>query len=161
MHRGILTSGVAVSRATLTLANALTDYSYVTARNGDPNGVWIARCLTGLGPTSTSNGSNGVLGGLYFNDTMIPNSGEYLYTSCSSDVFQVRPGTATAGVINVLQCEPFSTSEEGVYTCTMMNSSMMNQSVRFGVYFTGRSERLVVYISSLNHLSPLSTQLLQ
>ena len=146
MYRGVFTVGVAVTSAlqnnNLISANALTDYSYINARDGDPNGALIARCLTGLGPTSTSNGANGALGGLYFNGTMIPNSGEQ--ASCSSDVFQVRPGGTLAGVTNIFQCEAFSTSVEGIYTCTMMNSSMMNELVRFGVYFTGRSELFVL-----------------
>ena len=144
MYRSVFTVGVAVTSAlqnsALIPANALTDYSYINARDGDPNGVLIARCITGLGPTSTSNGANGALGGLYFNGNMIPNSGEQV--SCSSDVIQVRPGGSIAGVNNIHQCEAFSTSVEGIYTCTMINSSMMNESVRFGVYFNGRSESL-------------------
>ena len=144
MYRGVFTVGIAVTSAlqnnALTPDNALIDYSYINARDGDPNGALIARCLTGLGPTNTSDGANGALGGLYFNGTMIPNSDEQ--ASCSSDVIQVRPGGGTAGVTNFHQCEAFSTSVEGIYTCTMMNSSMMDQSVRFGVYFTGRSELL-------------------
>ena len=151
MYRGVFTVGVAAievmyntdgtfnSRAVI-LANALTDYSYINARDGDPNGVDVARCLTGLGPTSTSNGANGLLGGLYYNGTMIPNSGEQ--ASCSSDVFQVRPGGTLAGIVSIYQCGAFSTNIEGIYTCTMMNSSSIDQSVRFGVYFTGRSESL-------------------
>ena len=143
MYKGVFTVGVAVTSALqgnigLTLANSIDDFSYVNTRDGDPNGALIARCLTGLGPTSASNGANGLLGGLYFNGTMIPNSGEQ--ASCSSDVIQVRPGATIAGVTNIHQCEAFSTSVEGIYTCTMMNSSRIDQSVRFGVYFTGRSE---------------------
>ena len=134
MYRSVFTVGVAVTSESLTLADILTDYSYVNA--GD--GAFVGRCLTGLGPTNTSNGANGLLGGLYFNGNMIPNSGEHV--SCSSDVIQVRPGASTAGVTNFHQCRAFSTSVEGIYTCTMMNSSMVNQSVKFGVYFTGRSE---------------------
>ena len=148
MYRGVFTVGVAVTSAlqnnALTLANVLNDYSYINARDGDPNGVQIARCVTGLGPTGTSNGVNGALGGMYFNGIMIPNSGEQ--TSCSSDVIQVRPGGTLAGVTNIHQCEAFSTSVEGIYTCTMMNSSMMDQSVRFGVYFTGRSESIDLHV---------------
>ena len=139
MYRGVLTVGVAVTRNSLTDdTDFLTDYSYVYASNSPGSGVLLARCLTGLGPNGTNNGANGVLGGWYFNDTMIPNSGEQ--ASCSSDVIQVRPGAHTAGVTNIRQCGAFSTSVEGIYTCTMMNSSMMNQSVRLGVYFNGRSE---------------------
>ena len=166
MYRGVLTVGVAaievmynadgtVSSSAPIFANTLTDYSYINARDGDPNGAFVARCMTGLGPTSTRNGANGVLGGLYFNGTMIPNSDEQ--ASCSSDVIHVRPGGSLAGITNIYQCEAFSTSVEGIYTCTMMNSSMMNESVRFGMYFSGRSESLDLYILSLNHLSSLYT----
>ena len=140
MYRGVFTVGVVLTSGGLSSTNATTDYSYVNARDGNPDGALIVRCLTGLGPTNSSNGANGALGGLYFNGTMIPNSGEQ--ASCSSDVIQVRPGGGTAGVTNFRQCEAFSTSVEGIYTCTMMNSSMMNESVRFGVYFTRRSESL-------------------
>ena len=162
MYRGVFTVGVAVTSAlqnsNLIPANALTDYSYINARDGDPNGALIARCVTGLGPTSNNSGANGALGGLYFNGTMIPNSGEQV--SCSSDVIQVRPGGTLAGVTNIHQCEAFSTSVEGIYTCTMMNSSMMNESVRFGVYFSRRSESFDLYIHHIA-IFHLSIQLLQ
>ena len=167
MYRGVFTVGVAVTKViyntagrvsskALTFANALTDYSYINARDGNPNDALLVRCLTGLGPSGSE---NGVLGGLYFNGNMIPNSGEQAL--CSSDTIQVRPGSTIAGVTNIHQCGAFSTDVEGIYTCTMMNSSMMNQSVRFGIYFSGRSESLDSYIPSLNHLLYLSTQLLQ
>ena len=111
--------------------------------------------MTGLGPSGISDGANGVLGGWYFNGIMIPNRDEQ--GPCASDVIQVRPGANTAGMSNIRQCGAFSTSVEGVYTCTMRNSSMMNQSVRLGVYFAVRSESLDLYIPSLNHLSSLYT----
>ena len=166
MYRGVFTVGVAVTEVMyntdgtinsreLISANALTDYSYINARNGDPDGALLSRCLTGLGPTSTRDGANGPLGGLYFNGNMIPNSGEQ--ASCSSDIIQVRPGASIAGVTNIHQCGAFSTAAEGVYTCTMMNSSMMDQSVRFGIYYSGRCESLDLYIPSLNQLSSLHT----
>ena len=150
MYRGVFTVGVAVTHTSLTLADALTDYSYVNAKDGDLNGVWLARCLTGLGPSSTSNGANGALGGFYFNGNMITNSGEG--GPCSSNVIQVRPGGGVAGVTNAHQCGVFSTAVEGVYTCAMRNSSMMNESVRFGIYFSGRSESLHSHIPLLDHL---------
>ena len=155
MYRSVFTVGVAVTRTSLYLTDILTDYSYVNARSGYGSGQFVARCLTGLGPTSTNSSANGALGGFYFNGTMIPNSGEG--ASCSSNVIQVRPGSWLAGIVNMHKCGYFSTATEGVYTCTMMNSSMMNQSVRFGVYFTGRSESLDLHIPSLNHLSSLYT----
>ena len=155
MYRSVFTVGVAVTNAlqnsALTFDNALTDYSYINSRDGDPNGAPLAHCLTGLGPTSISNNANGALGGLYFNGNMIPNGDET--APCASDVIQVRPGSSAAGVINFYQCATFTTANEGVYTCTMMNSSMMDQSVRFGLYFTGRSKSFDFCIPSLNHLS--------
>ena len=148
MYGGVLTVGVVVTKDSLTLANVR---SYVIA-GGDAK--FLARCLTGLGPNGTTNGD---LGGLYFNGNMIPNSGESEGCRGSTGIVQVRPGSSTAGVTNFRQCGSLNTDNEGVYTCTMMNSAMMNESVRFGIYLNGRSESLDLYISSLNHLSSLYT----
>ena len=164
MYRSVFTVGVAVTRNSLTDANDfLTDYSYVYASDSPGSGVVLARCVTGLGPTHTDINANGDLGGWYFiNGIMIPNSG--VNQECGSPAIngkpavgaiQARPGAATAGVINLRQCDPFTIALEGIYTCTMRNSSMMNQSVRLGVYFSVRGESLDLYISSLNHLSSL------
>ena len=159
MYRGVFTVGAAVTRNSLTDANDfLTNYSYIHASDSPGSSVLLARCVTGLGPTGTSNEANGDLGGWYFNGTMIPNSGVNAQCSWPNvGAIQARPGVSTAGVINLHQCDPFSIALEGIYTCTMMNSSMMNQSVSLGVYFSGRSESLDLYISSLNHLSSLYT----
>ena len=100
--------------------------------------------MTGLGPSGTDD--NAVLGGLYFKGNRIS-----LVSSCnesSSAIVQPIAANDTAGVINIVQCREFSTAAEGVYTCIIMNSSMMNQSIRFGVYFTGRSELLDLYVPS-------------
>ena len=169
MHRGVFTVGVAVtavmynadgtvSSNALNSANALTDYSYINARDspGD-NGAQIARCVTGLGPNGTSNDANDILGGLYFNGNKIPALAPPSSCASNSEVIQVRLGGSLAGLFNFQQCGSLTTAAEGVYTCTMMNSAMMNQSVRFGIYLNGRSESLDVYISSLNHLSSLYT----
>ena len=146
----VITIGVAVTDSTSSLTGVRTDYSYI---NAPGDGVLIARCLTGLGPNGTSAGANGVLGGWYFDDTMIPNSGEQASCPTGTNVIQVRPGRLNAGISNIRQCGTFTTSAEGIYTCTMMNSSMMDESVRLGVYFSGRCKLLDLYISSLNHLS--------
>ena len=165
MYRDILTVGIALigvmpsmipgmrDNNAIVSANALTDYSYVNARDGNVNNVRLARCVTGLGP---SGNDNGALGGLYFNNNRIPNG------RCSSSIIQPRPANidSRVGVINILQCGEFSTANEGVYTCTIRNSSMMDQSIRFGVYFTRRSESFHLYIPSLNNFH-LSTQLFQ
>ena len=159
MYRGIFTVGVALTRNSLTAADDfLTDYSYINASNSPGSGVVLARCVTGLGPNGTSEDANGVLGGWNFNGTVIPNS--YVFDECNNQdvgAIQARPGVGTAGVSNLRQCDPFTIALEGIYTCTMMNSAMMNQSIRLGVYFSVRSESLDLYISSLNHLSSLYT----
>ena len=133
------------------LTNALADYSYFQASNGSST-VRIARCVTGLGPSGNDNGE---LGGLYFNGSAIVDE------SCSLAIIQPRPADISnlPGAINVLQCGEFSTTFEGIYTCTLRNSAMMNESIRFGLYFTGRSKSLDFYIRIL--ICHLSTQLLQ
>ena len=159
IYRDVFTVGVVVTRSKgLTLADALTDYSYINARDSVNGGygIRIGRCLTGLGPSNTRIGANGLLGGLYFNNSVLPISGESGLCA-SEEVIRVRPGASIAGVTNIDQCNAFSTSIEGIYTCTMLNSSMMNQSVRFGIYFNGRSESFGLYIPSLYHLSSLYT----
>ena len=153
MYRGVFTVGVVVTRNSLTDADDfLTDYSYIDASDSPGDGALLARCVTGLGPNGTDNIANSELGGWYFNGTMIPNSG--VHRECGSSAtdnnpavgpIQARPGATTAGVINLRQCVPFTIALEGIYTCTMRNSSMMNQSVRLGVYFTGRSESFDLY----------------
>ena len=103
--------------------------------------------MTGLGPNDGDD--NNALGGLYFNGIQIPNG------LCSSSVLQPN-GTSLdnfVGVIDIFQCGTFSPSGEGVYTCTMMNSAMMDQSMRLGVYFAGRSESpLYKFMFKLLHM---------
>ena len=91
--------------------------------------------MTGLGPNGTDN--NTALGGCYFNGTKIP------FVNCaeSSAIVQPRAALNWAGVINIQQCRrKFTTDMEGVYTCIMLNSLMMNESILFGVYSIRRSE---------------------
>ena len=165
MYRGVFTVGVAVTRNSFTDAtDFLTDYSYIYVSDSpDVIGVLLARCLTGLSPTGTDMNANAELGGWYFNGTMIPNSD--VTQGCGNreavGVIQARPGLTTAGVSNLRQCSTFTIALEGIYTCTMMNSSMMNQSVRLGVYFTGRSETLDLYISHHLTMFHLLTQIVQ
>ena len=150
MYRGVFTIGIAVIRTetgsggnTITLTRALTDYSYIITRDNVVGGVQIARCVTGLGPSATED--NSVLGGVYFN-------GNRLAFETCSDISPrlVHPraaGLGNPGVINIIQCStPFTTALEGIYTCTMMNSSMMNESFSFGVYFIARSGLITLFI---------------
>ena len=159
MYRGVFTVGIAligvIDNNDIVSANALTDYSYVNARVSVTSGVQIARCVTGLGPSAPYD--NSAVGGVYFNGNRITN---VACSDSSSPIIRQQPaGLNILGVINILQCETLTTAVEGIYTCIMMNSSMMNESITFGVYFTGRSESL--YISHPLTISHLSTQLLQ
>ena len=114
----------------------LTDYSYIS---GTTNGL-LARCVSGLGPTGTDDNTD--LGIWYFNGAQLP------YGLCEDpvvDIIQSRIANITnfIGGTNLWQCGAFTTTVEGVYTCVIMNSSMMNQTARLGVYFSGRSESLI------------------
>ena len=164
MYRGVFTVGIAligvmvsddVVDNTIVSANAISDYSYVNNRS-DNNGQLI-RCVTGLGPSGTDH--NSAIGGVYFNGNRIPDVG---CGDSSAPIVRLQsPGLNNAvGVIQTVQCREFSTAVEGIYTCIMMNSSMMSESIRFGVYFTGRSKSLVYTFFQLN-IFHLSTQLLQ
>ena len=138
IYRGIFTVGVVLIRgSSFKPIDALNNYSKIYARN---NSV-IARCVTGLGPRGNSNSE---LGGFYFNGSKIPVKGK-----CNNlqGIIISKPGSRKAGVFTMLQCGEFSPSTEGVYTCMMMNSSMMNESIRFGVYFSGRSKLFDICIS--------------
>ena len=159
MYRGVFTVGIAligvVDNNDIVSANALTDYSYVNARVSVTSGTQIARCVTGLGPSAPDD--NNVVGGVYFNGKRIPN---VACSDISSPIIRQQPaGFNNLGVINIVQCATLTTAVEGIYTCIMINSSMMNESIRFGVFFTGRSESL--YISHPLTISHLFTQLLQ
>ena len=130
-------------------ANQLADYQFITAPlQTDQNGVAL-RCATGLGPPGIS--SNLALGGWYFSGMQI-----FVGSSCSGEsnsVFQVRSANRRnfPGIINLYPCGPLSVDEEGIYSCMIMNSSMMVQTARVGLYLRGRSELLNMYpITSLS-----------
>ena len=139
MYRGVFTVGIALigvmgSNNAIVSANAVPDYSYVNDRSD--NNVQLTRCVTGLGPSGTDD--NSAIGGLYFNGNRTPNVG---CGDSSSPIVRLQLTNVRnrVGVIQTVQCRTFSTAAEGIYTCVMMNSSMMIESIRFGVYFTGRS----------------------
>ena len=149
MYRCVFTVGIALigvmpgGSNAIVSANAIDDYSYINAINSISQGVQIARCVTGLGHSHTEDNSD--IGEMYFDGSSIS------FVPCSdssSAVVQPRPAgnLNNLGVINIQQCRAFTTTVEGIYTCIMINSSMMEQSIRFGVYFTGRSESLDIYI---------------
>ena len=153
MYRGLFTVGVAlIDDQPFASAIALTDYSYITTSGSSR--MLLARCLTGLGPNEARVSANEVLGGWYFKGTKIPNGPQ---CTRAGAIIQPIPGASVAGLIVLNQCRQFTTDTEGVYTCTISNSSMMDQSVRLGIYLNGRSESLDLFIPSFNHLSSLYT----
>ena len=134
----IAVTGALIGNDQIITGNLLTDYSYVTAHA--INGL-LARCVSGLGPTGTDNNTD--LGLWFFNNgaTRLP------YGLCQPPIVHLIQSQAAnltdyIGVINLWQCGAFTTTVEGVYTCVIMNSSMMNQTRRLGVYFSGRSKSL-------------------
>ncbi|XP_065905199.1 cell adhesion molecule DSCAML1-like isoform X2 [Dysidea avara] len=118
--------------------NIIKDYSPINPKN---NGL-LFRCVSGLGPTSRNNSE---FGELYFGRTII-SSGE-----CDGPAIQPRGATIGnyVGIINVFLCKEFTPSNEGVYNCTMKNSSMAKESVRVGVYFSNRIAPIVTTPSNV------------
>ena len=132
-------TAVLIGNDHIVTGNLLNDYSYIT---GTTNGL-LARCASGLGPTGTDD--NTALGIWYFNGAQLP------YGLCQYPIVHLIRSQAASltnyiGVINLWQCGPLTTTAEGVYTCVIMDSSMMNQTRRLGVYFSGRSELCELYI---------------
>ena len=135
-------SGIAVTKvaasggpsADVVSGNQLMDYSFITQPFTTPSNA-LLRCSSGLGPSAGQRNLD--LGGWSFKGAMLQEGG-----NCGDTVFQVGPanGNRFPGIINLLLCGAFTTADEGIYSCTMMNSSMVDQTMRVGVYFNGRSE---------------------
>jgi len=154
---GIAMTGASDISTDLVSSNQITDYSFITQPFLLDRFKGILRCASGLGPSGIL--SNAVLGRWYFNG--IPILLRVDTNLCADVVFEVRGanGKHYPGVINLYLCDTFTTTKEGVYSCIMRNSSMMNQTMRVGVYFSGRSESLDMY--PITSIFNLSTQLLQ
>jgi len=158
---GIAVTGASDISTDFVSSNQITDYSYVPHNVLLDGFSAILRCATGVGPAGSDR--TVTLGGWYFNGErlFVPSGG----SGCmDGHVFEVRGANARLypGVINLYRCDTFTTTEEGVYSCIIMNSSMVEQTMRVGVYFSGRSESLDMYpITSLLTIFHLSTQLLQ
>jgi len=133
--------------------NQITEQRFITQPFMLDNFKAILRCASGQGPSGRD--SNVVLGGWYFNGAIVP----IAPISCFGPVFEARGASVGRfpGVISLYLCGTFTTTEEGVYSCIVMNSSMMEQTMRVGVYFSGRSESLDMYpITSLLTIFHLS-----
>ncbi|XP_065910263.1 uncharacterized protein [Dysidea avara] len=129
---GITITGLVLGNSDIVSGNILPDYSFVS----ELTSALIARCVTGLSPLGND---NTVLGGWYFNGAQIPTG------ACSGPVIQPLGESVMSfvGVINLRQCGTFTTTEEGVYSCIMMNSSVMEQTMRVGIYFSKRTAPLI------------------
>lgn len=118
-------------------SNILDDYSVIYLSGNKTDGI-LFRCVTGLGPTCNDDGDfcgNKILGNFFYDDL--------LFTNCNGFLEVRAPGaTERPGVLNAVLCGPLTTDTEGVYTCTLMNSRMINQSMSVGIYFSGRSKSL-------------------
>ena len=135
---GIAVTGVSDNvTADFVSSNQMVDYSFVIEPFKLDTHKAILRCASGLGPSGKD--QNTVLGGWYFNGVQIP-----VRQGCNGPVFEVRQASPKSypGVINLYLCNMnmFTTSEEGVYSCIMKNSSMMNETTRVGVYLRSRSK---------------------
>ena len=119
---------------TVRASNVLDDYTYIRFDGTERTSGLTFRCSTGLGPTGTMTNSD--LGGLYFNNMLLP------IAMCNGFMQAEGGGQGVPGTYNARVCGTFTISSEGVYTCTLRNSSLMDQSVSIGLYFSERSELL-------------------
>ena len=136
---GVIAMGQGDGTNRVQASNVLDDYAYIFLDGSERGDHILFRCSTGLGPTG--NDTNDVIGDLYYNDKPLPHgvcSNEFIQAEGAVDIARF-PGTYNARVCDNGR---LTTSTEGVYTCTLTNSSMMDQSVRIGLYLSGRSESL-------------------
>ena len=131
---GIAMTGVLTGGNEIVTRNLLTDYSDIR----DTEMGLVARCVSGLGPAGSDD--NTALGLWYFNGVPIP------YGLCELPLANPIQSHIAGlmnfiGVINLWQCiASLTPATEGVYTCVILDSSMMNQTTKLGVYYSGRSE---------------------
>ena len=126
-------------------SNVLDDYSFIHLNATEINEQLIFRCVSGLGPSG--NNVNNVIGNISFNNTSLNPS---IKNNCNGFVRVAGAGNIRnfPGVYNARVCSNrynFTTSEEGVYTCRLLNSSMMYQKMSIGLYFRGRSKLQILY----------------
>ena len=60
-------------------------------------------------------------------------------TPCSENGLAVKDSNYI-GVIQLHQCGTFNITAEGVYSCIILNSAMIQQTKKLGMYFNGRSK---------------------
>ena len=121
--------GIAITRVTngnnsISSHNQLGNDSSIAVRDG---ATVLANCVTGLGPNGSN--SNSVLGGWFFNGNQLSNQ------VCSDGVTVLD--SEYAGVSQLRQC---GLPTEGVYTCIIINSAMMQQVMNLTLYYNSRSK---------------------
>ena len=136
-HSGVIITGSKIGTtemgdgtSDITTENVLDNYSVIYLNGDEPTKI-LFRCISGLRPID----SNNEIGDLYFNNRSLPIDTCNGFVEAKRADFDKNPG-----VLNIHVCGKLTTSTEGVYTCRLLNSSMMNQSVSVVVYFSGRSE---------------------
>ena len=114
-------------------SNVLNDYSVIYYNNHnfyicpDCEENTLFRCVSGIKLYDIRN--------LYFNDIPLAND------ECNGFIIaRTADVKEQPGILNVWLCGTLNTKTEGVYTCTLRNSSMMNQSMSVGIYLSGRSK---------------------
>ena len=124
-------------------SNVLDDYSFIRLNVSEMRENLLFRCVSGLGPSR--NKTNNMIGNIYFKNASLTanenNCNRFVRATGASNIKQFP------GVYNARVCENasnFTTSAEGIYTCRLMNSSMMYQSMRIGLYFRGRSKSCIL-----------------
>ena len=133
---GIIAMGMGDDTNLPSANNVLDDYTYIILNGSERDNEILFRCATGLGPTSPA--TNNDIGDLYYNNMPLTDGvcNGFIQAEGAGDIAR-GPGVYQARVCGLL-----STNTEGVYTCTLTNSSMMDQSIRIGAYLSGRSESL-------------------
>ena len=125
-------------------SNVLEDYSFIRLNATEKRGRFLFRCASGLGPSG--NNTNNVIGNIFFNNKSLNAS----FKNCNEfvGVTGAKHTDNRPGVYNVRVCESynfFTTTAEGIYTCRLLNSSMMYQNMTVGLYFKGRSKLQITY----------------
>lgn len=111
-------------------------FRYINMSDNVNQPALVASCITGLGPSDDD--LNHDFGAWYFNGERLP------IRSCDANTgHALQPRKANiarfVGAINLFQCRG-NIFAEGVYSCKIMNSSMMYDIRRLGVYEEGRSK---------------------
>ena len=135
---GDIAMGMGDGSTSVQASNALNDYSYILINGINQDFGLLFHCTTGLGPSSPA--TNDDIGDIYYNDIPLPEG------TCNGFIYPlgVLDVARSPGVYQARVCGMLSTSTEGVYTCTLTNSSMMNQSVSIGIYLGGRSKLVCI-----------------